>query len=91
MSRKEMPLVLMLAAGAVTAIFSYFKGFNLSHMLVALLATLVIFYLIGSIIRYILDCFEKKNQKDAAPEGEVIEKEPEEGAEAKPEGKAENP
>lgn len=76
MSRKEMPLVLMLSAGAVTALICYFKGYDLSHMLVALLATLVVFYMMGSIIKMILDSFDKKNKEEVSPEGEVIEKEP---------------
>ena len=83
-----MPLILMLTAGAVTAVFAYFKGFGLSSMLIALLATLVVFYLIGSIIRMILDSFDRKNKKQVAPEGEVIEKEPEaEGEQPEESGK----
>jgi len=76
MTRKEMPLVLMLSAGLVTALVSYFKGFSLSSMLIALLATLVVFYMLGCIIKMILDSFDKKNKEKVAPEGEVIEKEP---------------
>lgn len=76
MTRKEMPLVLMLSAGLVTALIAYFRGFKLSAMLVALLATLVVFYFIGCVIRTILDSFDKKNAKKVADEGEVIEKEP---------------
>lgn len=77
MTRKEMPLVLMLTAGLVTALVAYFRGFTLSTMLIALLATLVVFYLLGSIIKMILDSFDKKeNKEEVAKEGEVIEKEP---------------
>ncbi len=84
MTRREMPLVLMLTAGAVTALFSYYKGFELIPMLIALLATLLFFYFIGTVIKMILDSFDKKNAEKVAPEGEVIEKEPE------PEGKQES-
>lgn len=77
MTRRQMPLVLMLTAGLVTSLFTYFKGYKLSSMLIALLATLVVFYMIGCIIRMILDSFDKKNKEQVAPEGEVIEKEPE--------------
>ena len=77
MTRRQMPLVLMLTAGLVTSLFAYFRGWKLSSMLIALLATLVIFYMIGCIIRMILDSFEKNNKEEVAPEGEVIEKEPE--------------
>ena len=76
MTRKEMPLLLMLVAGLTTALVAYFKGFNLSTMLIALLATLVVFYMIGCIIKMILDSFDKKNNAKLADEGSVIEKEP---------------
>ncbi|MCR4962078.1 MAG: hypothetical protein K6A74_11515 [Lachnospiraceae bacterium] len=89
MTRRQMPLVLMLTAGLVTALFTYFKGFDLSSMLIALLATLVIFYMIGCIIRMILDSFEKQDKETVAPEGEVIEKEPE--PENENEGSTDNP
>ncbi|MCQ2519330.1 MAG: hypothetical protein MJ107_02240 [Lachnospiraceae bacterium] len=77
MTRKEMPLVLMLLAGLVTSLVAYFRGFKLSSMLIALLSTLVVFYIIGCIVKMILDSFEKKNnEKVVETEGEVIEKEP---------------
>ena len=55
MTRKEMPLILMLLAGLVTALVAYFRGFTLNAMLVALLSTLVVFYFIGCVIKMILD------------------------------------
>lgn len=77
MTRKEMPLILMLLAGLTTCLVAYFRGFKLSAMLIALLATLVIFYMLGCIIRMILDSFDKEEDKEhVSDEGEVIEKEP---------------
>lgn len=71
-----MPMILMLTAGALTALLTYFKGYSLKTMSIALLATLVIFYMFGCIIRMVLDSFEKKNQEETvSEEGEVIEKE----------------
>jgi hypothetical protein len=76
MTRKEMPLFIMLVAGLITALTAYFRGFKLSTMLITLLATLVIFYTIGCIIRMVLDSFDAKNSAKVADEGAVIEKEP---------------
>lgn len=77
MTRKQMPMILMLVAGSVTALITYFRGYSLKNMSIALLATLVAFYFIGCIIKMMLDSFDKKNQaeKEAiSEEGEVIEK-----------------
>lgn len=78
MKRKQLPLILMLIAGAITSLTVYFKGLGLSTMLIALLAAFVTFYLIGSIIKMVLDSFDKKNQERVSDEGEVIEKESDE-------------
>jgi len=76
--RKQLPLLLMLIAGAITSLTVYFRGLGLKTMLIALLAALVIFYFIGSVIKMILDSFEKKNENRVSEEGEVIEKAPDE-------------
>lgn len=78
MTRKQLPLVLMLLAGAVTSITVYFRGLGLKTMLIALLATLVAFYFIGSLIKMVLDSFYKENEAAAQDEGSVIEKEADE-------------
>lgn len=78
MTRKQLPLVLMLLAGAVTSITVYFRGLGLKTMLIALLATLVAFYFIGSLIKMVLDSFYKENEAAAEDEGSVIEKEADE-------------
>ncbi|MBO7333271.1 MAG: hypothetical protein J6U67_00115 [Lachnospiraceae bacterium] len=91
MTRKEMPLILMLLAGLVTALVAYFRGFTLNAMLVALLSTLVVFYFIGCVIKMILDSFDKKNERKVADEGEVIEKEPVTDNESQEDGNEENP
>ncbi len=76
MTRQKMPLILMLLAGLVTALVAYYRNYTLMDMLIALLATLVIFYFIGSVIKMILDSFDRKNNAEIEKEGEVIEKEP---------------
>lgn len=80
MTRKQMPMILMLTAGALTALVTYFNGYGLKKMLLALLGALIIFYLIGCIIKMILDAFEKANA-EVSEEGEVIEKSADEDTE----------
>lgn len=75
MNRKQLPLLLMLIAGAITTLTIYFKGLGLKTMLIALLAAFVTFYFIGSLVEYILASFDKKNTPEVSDEGEVIEKE----------------
>ena len=75
MKRQQLPLLLMLIAGAITSITVYMKGLGLKTMLIALLAALVAFYFLGSIIVSILDGFDKRNaMMKLAEEGEVFEK-----------------
>ncbi len=81
MTRKQLPLILMLIAGAVTSITVYFRGLGLKTMLLALLAAFVAFYFFGSVIKMILDAFDKRNEKRALDEGEVFEKETKEDEE----------
>lgn len=80
MKRKYMPLTLMLLAGAVTAIITFIKQYTMIQRLSALLAVLLVFYALGSIFKWLLDTFEKQNEKAALDEGEVIEKEMEDAA-----------
>ena len=65
----------MLIAGAIVSITVYMKGLGLKTMLIALLAALVAFYFLGSIIVSILDGFDKRNEiMRLSEEGEVIDK-----------------
>lgn len=75
MNRKNMPLILMLTAGAVTCIITFIQKYSVLGKLTALLVVLVIFYLLGSILRWTLDYFDKQNEEKSREEGEVIEKE----------------
>ena len=75
MKRRQLPLLLMLIAGAITTLTVYFKGLGLKTMLIALLAAFVTFYFIGSLVEYTLDSFDKKSAPEVSDEGEVIEKE----------------
>ncbi len=75
MKRQQLPLLLMLIAGAITSITVYMRGLGLKIMLIALLAALVAFYFLGSIIVSILDGFDRRNAiMKLSEEGEVIDK-----------------
>uniref|UniRef100_UPI0040564FAB hypothetical protein n=1 Tax=Acetatifactor sp. TaxID=1872090 RepID=UPI0040564FAB len=77
MERKYMPLFLMLVAGAVTCIITFIQNYSVLHKLVSLLIVLLIFYFLGSVLRWTLDYFDGQNEKKKKEEGEVVEKEAE--------------
>ena len=78
MNRKNIPLILMLVAGAVTCIITYIQEYSIVDKLVSLLIVLLIFYALGSILSYTLNRFEEqieqKRQEELEAEGDVIEK-----------------
>lgn len=63
MNRKMLPLIMMLAAGAVTSIVTYIRNYTILEKLIVLLITLLVFYGIGRFMEYMLDSFEKQNEK----------------------------
>lgn len=75
MNRKNIPLLLMLPAGAVTFIITVIQKYAMVEKLAILLAVLVLFYLLGSILVWTLDYFDRQNEEKRKEEGEVIEKE----------------
>jgi len=86
MNRKTLPLLLMLIAGAITAIMNLALEYPLKNKLFALLLVLLIFYFLGCFIQNLLDWFDKLNAERAEAEGEVIEKE----ADSEAQGRDEN-
>lgn len=78
MNRKNLPLLLMLTAGAVTCIITYIEKYTMNQKLVALFIVLLVFFVLGSILKWTLDYFDQQNEVKLREEGEVIEKEPEE-------------
>lgn len=77
MNRKNLPLILMLVAGAVTCIISLIQNYSIFRSLVHLFIVLVVFFILGSIMKWTLDYFDRENEKRNQEEGEVIEKEAE--------------
>ena len=79
MERNDLPIILMLVAGAVTCVVTFLQNDSMQEKLGALLIVLIVFYLIGTAIKWILDEFEKKNaERNYVPEEEVLEEEEEE-------------
>lgn len=77
MDRKNLPLLLMLTAGAVTCIITFIREFSMLDKLVWLFVVMLIFFLLGSVLKWTLDYFDAQNEKRRLEEGEVIEKEAE--------------
>lgn len=77
MNRKNIPLILMLLAGAVTCIITYSKHYSLAEMLVAVFIALVVFWILGSVLEMTLNHFDAVNEAKRMEEGEVIEKDAE--------------
>ncbi len=61
MKRRNIPLILMLVAGAVTGIITCVKGYSIVEKLTALLISLIVFYLIGVCFKTLLDVFDRQN------------------------------
>lgn len=81
MNRKNLPMLLMLLAGAVTCVITFIRDYAMVEKLGILLGVLVLFYLLGSILVWTLNYFDAQNEQKRKEEGEVIEKEAEETAE----------
>ena len=69
MNRKYMPIILMLVAGAVTCIITFVKDYSISAKVLSLILVLVLFYLLGSALKWTLDYFDKQNEKRNRGEG----------------------
>ena len=86
MDRKKLPLLLMLVAGAITCIITFIQKYSVIAKLVSLFVVLLVFCILGSILKWTLDYFDRQNEEKLKEEGEVIEKEPEDFASAEPSG-----
>lgn len=81
METKQIPLFVMLLAGAVASITTKLMNYELESSLWILLFVLIVFYIVGCVLKRTIDSFESENAKLAeenesvADEGEVIEKE----------------
>ena len=63
MNRKNIPLVMMLVTGAVVSVITYIRNCTVQEKLAALLITLVIFWILGSILEGTLNRFDAQNEE----------------------------
>lgn len=88
MTRNNLPLLFMLVAGAASWIITNVKGYSTLGKLSCLFIVMLIFSMLGGLLKFVLNKFEEQNEKKKAEEGAVIEKEAaENGEENSPEGK----
>lgn len=71
MDRKNIPLLLMLTAGAITCIITYVMKFSVLEKLVSLFLVLVVFFVLGSALKWALDFFERQNEEMKLAEEEI--------------------
>ncbi len=77
--RKLIPAFVMLTAGAVTSILMVVIGCELNEFLARLLAILFVFYVLGCLLKGILDMIDRQNAPPPPEEEEdVIQKDVEE-------------
>lgn len=75
MNRKNIPVILMLSAGAIVGIVYFVKGQPIQKMLLAIIIVFVVFYGLGSLLENVLNYFDKKNEERIKKEKEQEEKE----------------
>lgn len=79
MERKNLPLLMMLTAGAVTCVITFIQNAPMLKKLIALFIVLVIFYAMGTMIKWAFDEFDRRNEAANRPaEEEIVEEEEEE-------------
>ena len=60
--RRFLAPILTLSAGAIASIVMFAMGYDLGTMLLVLLAILLLFYILGSILSFMIGRFEKQNE-----------------------------
>lgn len=72
------PLILMLVAGSVTSIMTYYFQYEIKTALLVLLSVLLVFYLLGLLLINVIVSFDRKNEEERLAkeqeEGVVLEK-----------------
>lgn len=76
MNTNKIPALVMLLAGSVAVIVTYINHYSLEDMLAVLILTLIVFLIIGVVIKMIFDSFhiEEPDEDRVDDEGEVVEK-----------------
>ena len=76
MNTNKIPALVMLLAGAVAVIVTYINHYSLEDMLAVLILTLIVFLILGVVIKLVFDSFhiEEPDEDRVDDEGEVVEK-----------------
>lgn len=74
-----LPAFVMLLAGLIASIMTYINKYETKEALIIITATLVLFYILGSILQKVIHKFEEDNKPveevaEEVPEGTVSEK-----------------
>lgn len=77
---KQIPSIVMLTAGAVASVVTYWKGYALKDALLSIFTTLIVFLFVGAVVKFLLDRIELPVTKEIGGDGEVIEKTSEDGS-----------
>lgn len=80
MNRRKLPLIFMLVAGAVTCIITLIRKYSVLHSLIALFGAFVIFFFLGSVMKWTLDYFDRENEKKRIETQEAAAQEEEQNA-----------
>lgn len=62
-NKRNLPLIMMLVAGLVTVVLTFLGEYTIPAKLGILLAVLVVFYFVGSVIANVIQHFEDENRK----------------------------
>ena len=63
---KLFPALLMLIAGSITSIMTYYFQYEIKTALLVLLSVLLVFYIIGLVVINVIGSFDKKNAEEIA-------------------------
>lgn len=69
MDRKNLPLLLMLVTGIVTCVITFIEKYTMIAKLVSLFVVLLLFYVLGSVLKWTLDFFDRQNEEKLKEEG----------------------
>jgi len=81
MNTKRIPAIVMLLAGAVTCIVTYIDGYDIKDTLFILFWVLLVFLVLGIVVKRILDSFQLPDENAVDDSGEMIEKQSGDGLE----------
>lgn len=71
---RYIPPLVTLSGGAIAIVITTWKRYELQYKLIVVLAVLLIFFFLGSLVRLVLDKNTTVKEQTIADEGEVIEK-----------------